>query len=84
MVLQKFTSKTMSKKPSNKPKSIEDKFNEKYGDLSEPEIQKEILFTLKMTNAKLEKIRANTSNLVWFLIVIPIIIGVIMVLLNAG
>jgi len=52
-------------------------FNEKYGELSESEIQKEILFSQKIANIKLEKIRANTSNLVWFLIVIPIIFGIL-------
>jgi len=52
-------------------------FNEQYGELSEVEIQKEILFSHKITNLKLEKIRENTSKLVWFLIVVPFIIGVI-------
>ncbi|WP_457610251.1 hypothetical protein [Lutibacter sp.] len=56
-------------------------FNEKYGELSENEIQKEILLSQKITNLKLEKIRSNTSNIVWFLIVIPTIFGFIAAIL---
>ncbi len=52
-------------------------FNKSYGNLSEEDIQKEILFSQKIMNQKLEKIRKNTSLLVWFLIVIPIITGVL-------
>jgi len=57
-------------------------FNDKYGELSESEIQKELLFSQRITIEKLEKIRINTSNLVWFLIVIPIILGILFAILN--
>ena len=52
-------------------------FNEYWGDLNESEIQKEILFAQLLTNDKLEKVRSNTSKIVWWIIVIPIIIAVI-------
>ena len=58
------------------------RFNEKYNDLSESELQKELLFTQQLTIEKLEKIRKNTSNLVWFLIVIPIIFGALALMLS--
>lgn len=50
-------------------------FYENYGHYSEIEIQKEHLFKQEIIIEKLEKIRANTSNLVWFLVVIPAILG---------
>ncbi len=53
-------------------------FNEKFGEYSDSEILKELLFTQRITVERLENIRKNTSNLVWFLSVIPIIIGVIL------
>jgi len=53
-------------------------FNEYWGDLNESEIQKEILFAQLLTNDKLEKVRSNTSKIVWWIIVIPIIIAVIL------
>ena len=59
------------------------KFNEKYIEYSDDEIQKEILFAQQLNIDKLEKIRANTSNLVWFLIVIPIIFGILAVILSS-
>ena len=52
-------------------------FNEYWGDLNESEIQKEILFAQLLTNDKLEKVRSNTSKIVWWIIVIPIIVAVI-------
>ena len=58
------------------------RFNEKYNEFNENEIQKELLFTQQLTIEKLEKIRTNTSNLVWFLIIIPIIFGVLATILS--
>ena len=49
-------------------------FNDKYKDLTESEIQKELLFAQQLTIDKLEKVRTNTSNLVWFLIVLRLIV----------
>jgi len=58
-------------------------FNEKYKDLTESEIQKELLFTQRLSIEKLERIRTNTSTLVWFLIVIPIIAVVFMAMFSS-
>ncbi len=55
------------------------KFNEQFAELSESEIQKEILFYQVVINRKLETIQSNTSKMVWFLIVIPIILAIIAV-----
>ena len=57
-------------------------FNEKYDNLNEIEIQKEILFSQRLMLEKLEQIRTNTSTLVWFLIIIPIIVGVIIAMMS--
>ena len=53
-------------------------FNDYFKDFTESEIQKEILFAQHLTNDKLEKVRSNTSKVVWWLIVIPIIVAVIL------
>ena len=58
-----------------------EKFNEKYKDFSDTELLKEFIYNQELTYAVLDRIRANTSNLVWFLIVIPIIVGVIVAIL---
>lgn len=59
------------------------KFIEKYSELSEGEIQKEQLFIQQLSLEKLEKIRANTSTLVW-LIAIPFIISLLYILFTYG
>ncbi|MGO1584598.1 MAG: hypothetical protein ACTIK4_07550 [Mesonia sp.] len=64
-VLEKQTSEIL---PSRKA------FDKIYGELSDNEIQQEILFTHKLSLDKLERIRKNTSTLVWFIIIIPIIL----------
>ena len=71
------------KKEEQKLTPRKKRFNEKYNDFSDSEIQRELLFTQQLTIDKLEKIRTNTSNLVWFLIVIPIIFGILAVLLSS-
>jgi len=53
------------------------KFNEKYSGYTENEIQMELLYAQQVTTKKLERIRSDTSKLVWFLIAIPIILGVL-------
>ena len=62
------------KKTSPKRKWFDDYFK----DFTKSEIQKEILFAQLLTNDKLEKVRSNTSKIVWWIIVIPIIIAVIL------
>lgn len=49
------------------------KFNDKYNDFDEVGILKEILFAQALQIDKLEKLRSNTSTLVWWLVAIPII-----------
>ena len=58
------------------------KFIEKYSELSEGEIQKEQLFIQQLSFEKLEKIRSNTSTLVW-LIAIPFIISLLYLLFSS-
>lgn len=54
-----------------------DRFLVEYGELNEQEIVLEMLFTQKQQLEKLEKIRSNTSALVWWLIAIPFIVAVL-------
>lgn len=49
------------------------KFLETYGDLDDSETLKELLYSNSLQVEKLEKIRSNTSMLVWWLVAIPII-----------
>lgn len=51
-------------------------FYDNYGELDDAEILREILFTHHLQIGKLEKIRSNTSKLVWWLIVLPIILAI--------
>ncbi|MFY0714286.1 hypothetical protein J1D01_11450 [Seonamhaeicola sp. NFXS20] len=48
------------------------KFLETYGDLDDSETLKELLYANKLQVEKLEKIRSNTSMLVWWLVAIPV------------
>lgn len=59
-----------------KPKrTMRDKFNDDYANSTDIEIQKEILYQLLKSNSISEKTRENTSTLIIWLIVIPIIAG---------
>ena len=58
-------------------------FNERFDDLNDSDIQKEILFAKYLNIDKLERIRVNTSVLIWFLIIIPIIITLVTMTLFA-
>ncbi len=70
-------------KEETKIETLQNELNErrktylKYGDLSEKEVQREMLFAQRLSLEKLEKIRQNTSNLVWWLVVVPIVAAVI-------
>ena len=55
----------------------EAKFNKTYGDLPADKVQLEILKNQLIQNDLLDRNRRNTSNLVWFLIVVPIISWII-------
>mgnify|MGYP003137714431 CR=1 FL=1 len=58
-------------------------FVEMYNEFDDSDTLKEMLFTQKLQLEKLEKIRSNTSMLVWWLVAIPILL-VIFVLLFGG
>ncbi|EDM43997.1 hypothetical protein SCB49_10417 [unidentified eubacterium SCB49] len=64
----------MTKKRSN--------FLEMYSELDDSETLKELLYINTLKVEKLEKIRANTSKLIWWLIVIPIFIFVMALFLG--
>lgn len=73
-------SKKLAMKMKNAQTNVTPKrkvFNEKFEDYSDSEVLKELLFTQRITVERLENIRKNTSNLVWFLIVIPIVMVVL-------
>jgi len=53
------------------------KFLETYSDLDDSETLKELLFANTLQVEKLEKIRSNTSMLVWWLVAIPILFFII-------
>ena len=73
------TKTTIESKSSNENKITlrRKEFNEKYSGYTENEIQMELLYAQQVNGRKLEKIRTDTSKLVWFLIAIPIILGVL-------
>lgn len=55
------------------------KFIETYSDYNDQDILKELLYTQQLHLEKLEKVRSNTSMLVWWLVAIPIILGLLAV-----
>ncbi|MEH6536622.1 MAG: hypothetical protein V7719_09530 [Psychroserpens sp.] len=60
------------------------KFIEKYAEFDDSETLKEMLFAQQIQNEKLEKIRSDTSKLVWWLIALPIIIFFVFTILGIG
>jgi hypothetical protein len=64
-------------KKQPKVSEFRQRFNENFGEFSDSEIQKEILMYQILENQKLDAIKSNTSKMVWFLIVIPIVIAVV-------
>tara|TARA_R110002033_G_C3895715_1_gene239403 strand:- start:8350 stop:8580 length:231 start_codon:yes stop_codon:yes gene_type:complete len=64
------------------PKKL--KFIETYGVLGDSEILKELLFANQIQIEKLEKIRGNTSMLVWWLVAIPILSFILFLLLGGS
>lgn len=65
--------------PQNNTKvsRIREDFNSKYDGLKDSDLLKEILFTQEKSFRKLEKIRSNTSMLITWLVIIPIISWII-------
>lgn len=72
----------MSKETNLTPKR--EAFYEKYRNYTEAEIQKEILYAHKILIEKTEKVRKNTSNLVTFLVGIPLILGLLYLVFTFG
>jgi hypothetical protein len=64
------------------PKRI--KFIQTYNDFDDSETLKELLFANQLQLEKLEKIRSNTSILVWWLIAIPLIVVILFFILGIG
>lgn len=52
------------------------KFIESYEGASKADLLREMLYAQKLQLEKSEKIRSNTSKLVWWLVAIPILISV--------
>ena len=69
-------------KPKIKITAERIKFMDNYGELDDSNTLKEILFANQLQFEKLEKIRSNTSKLVWWLVVVPIIIIILILLLK--
>ncbi|GAB4165640.1 MAG: hypothetical protein Tsb0033_27450 [Winogradskyella sp.] len=58
-----------------------ERFLQSYESYNNDQLLKELLYYQKIKIEKLEKIRSNTSSLVWWLIAIPIIVGILMILI---
>ncbi len=56
------------------------KFYSKYEDFDDSETIKELLFAQQLQLDKLDDIRSNTSKLVWWLVALPVILGLIFAL----
>ncbi|MFC5046943.1 hypothetical protein ACFSTE_21105 [Aquimarina hainanensis] len=71
----------MTKNSSSHP--VRQKFEQEYGNLNNEELLKELLFSQKLTNQRLEKIRSNTSLLI-IIAILPIILGAVLFFMNNG
>ena len=63
-----------------KPVNKSDKqkyFEEQRKDWSDRELQMDMLYAQQILIDKMDKVRGNTNTLIWWLIAIPIILGVI-------
>lgn len=54
-----------------------EEFDEKYKDFSSNQLLIEQIYKQELNHRMLDRIRSNTSTLIWFLIVIPIIIALL-------
>ncbi|MEP0133377.1 MAG: hypothetical protein ABJJ25_15360 [Eudoraea sp.] len=63
----------MSKKPT-----MREKFNKEYGEMDSTEIQKELLYQAFRSNSIAEKTNDNVRGLYTWLVVVPIIVGIIL------
>lgn len=60
-----------------------EKFNEKYSEYSESQLLIEQLYNQAIIKDKTERIRYNTSVLVWFLVVTPICLSILSLIIYA-
>ena len=68
----------LSRIPNLKSGKYKEKLYKDHSHLNDGEILKEILYIQKTQAGKLERIRSNTSTMVWWLIAIPIISVILM------
>jgi len=59
-------------------------FEDQRRELSDREIQIELLYAQQIMINKLDKVRGNTNTLIWWLIAIPIIIGAVIFMTAAN
>lgn len=62
--------------------SYREQFDVQYSEVSTEDIQKEILYNLKLSNEISEKTRANTQSLITWLIVIPLVVGLAIMVMS--
>ena len=59
-------------------------FESQRGNISDREIQLELLYSQKILNETMDKVRGNTNTLIWWLIVLPFIFGIILMMFGLG
>ncbi|MGJ8664730.1 MAG: hypothetical protein ACSHW7_00035 [Patiriisocius sp.] len=69
-------------KPTNKKSDAKERFMETHKTHTENELLVELIWNLKRNYHLQEKVRQNTSKLVWWLIAIPFIAGAFIVFLG--
>jgi len=65
------------------PSAMKKAFYEKHHHLTDSEVQKELLYYTELKLDKLERIRRNTSMLITWLILFPIVLGVVLFITGA-
>lgn len=63
---------------SKKKQTMREKFDNEYGEMDSTAIQKELLYQAFRSNSIAEKTNDNVRSLYLWLVVIPIIVGIIM------
>ncbi len=66
------------------PSAKKKQFYKMNGHLSDSEVLKELLYYNSLQLDKMERTRSNTSTLVWWLIALPIILGVLIFFMGAS
>jgi len=65
------------------PSTMKAAFYEKHHHLTDSEVQKELLYYTQLKLEKLERIRRNTSMIITWLIVLPVVLGVVLFIAGA-